>query len=171
MSERIDAGPALAALGALMVLVSLFLDWYEPDLSAWTSFEVVDLLLATISVAVIAAAVSRFTRGTRGGPVIRDVWLPVLAGAALLLVAVSLVNHPPATVNLGEKAGIWIALAGSLLMLLGSLAGRARISLSFSVREPEPGRPAEPPPARGAAPAPPPTGESGTQRLGGHRDA
>jgi hypothetical protein len=170
MSERIDPGPALAAAGALMVLVSLFLDWYEPDLSGWTSFEIVDLLLAAISAAVIAAAVSRLTRTTDRRPLIRDAWLPVLAATALLLVAVSLVNHPPATVNLGEKAGIWIALAGSLLMLLGSLAGRARISLSFSVREPEPGRPAEPPPARGPDPAPPPAGDTGTQRLGGRQD-
>lgn len=170
MSERIDPGPVLAAVGALMVLVSLFLDWYEPDLSAWTSFEIVDLLLASISVAVIAAAVSRLTRTAGRRPLIRDPWLPVLAAIALVLVAVSLVNHPPATVNLGEKVGIWIALAGALLMLLGSLLGRARISLSFSVREPEPGRPAEPPPARGE-PVPPPTGETGTQRLGGRPGA
>jgi hypothetical protein len=170
MSERIDAGAGLAAVGALMLLVSLFLDWYEPDLSAWTSFEIVDLLLAAISVAVLVAAVSRLTGAPRGGPVIRDAWLPVLAGAALVLVAVSLVNHPPATINLGEKVGIWIALAGSLLMLLGALAGRARVSFSLSFREPEPGRPVEPRSGRGE-PAPPPAGETGTQRLGGRPGA
>jgi hypothetical protein len=166
MAERIDAGAGLAAIGALMLLVSLFLDWYEPDLSAWTSFEIVDLLLAAISVAVLVAAVSRLTRAPARAPVIGDPWLPVLAGAALVLVALSLVNHPPATINLGEKVGIWIALAGSLVMLLGALAGRARVSFSFSFREPEPGRPVEPAPAR-EAPPPPPTGETGTERLGG----
>jgi hypothetical protein len=170
MPERIDAWPLVAAVGALMVFVSLFLDWFEPDLSAWTVFEIVDLLLAAISVAVIVAAVSRLPRAPTRRPVIRDAWLPILAAAALVLVALSLVNHPPAAINLGEKAGIWIALAGSLLMVLGTLAGRARISFSFSFREPEPGRPAEPPASRGQ-PAPPPTGETGTQRLGGTRDA
>lgn len=170
MSERIDAWPLVAAVGGLMVLVSLFLDWYEPDLSAWTTFEIVDLLLAAISAAVLVAAYSRLTRSPARTPAIRDAWLPVLAGAAVLLVALSLVNHPPAAINLGEKVGIWIALAGSLLMLLGALAGRARISFSFSFREPEPGRPVEPSP-RSAEPAPPPTGETGTQRLGGTRDA
>jgi hypothetical protein len=169
MSERIDAWPAVAALGALLVLVSLFLDWYEPDLSAWTTFEIVDLLLAAISVAVIVAAVSRLTRSPTAGPLIRDAWLPLLAGAAVLLVAVALVNHPPAAVNLGEKVGIWLALAGSLVMLVGSLAGRSRIAISFSYREPEPGRPVEPAAGR-AEPAPPPAGETGTQRLGDTRD-
>ena len=168
MSERIDAWPAVAALGALLVLVSLFLDWYEPDLSAWTTFEIVDLLLAAISVAVIVAAVSRLTRSPAAAPLIRDAWLPLLAGGAVLLVAVALVNHPPAAVNLGEKVGIWLALAGSLVMLVGSLAGRSRIAISFSVREPQPGRPVEP--TGGAEPAPPPAGETGTQRLGDTRD-
>lgn len=169
MSERVDAWPLVAAVGALMVFVSLFLDWYEPDLSAWTSFEIVDLLLAGISAAVLVAAVSRLRGSSARGPVIRDAWLPVLAATAFVLVALSLVNHPPATVNLGEKAGIWIALGGSLLMLLGTLARRTRVSFSFSFREPEPGRPVEPPPAP-AEPAPPSTGETGTQRLGETRD-
>jgi len=168
--QRIDAWPAEAAVGAHLVLVSLFLDWFEPDLSAWTSFEIVDLLLAALSVATIVSAVSRLTRTSARGPVIRDAWLPVLAGAAFVLVAVSLVNHPPAAVNLGEKVGIWIALGGSLLMLIGSLAGRTRISFSFSFREPEPGRPVQPPPASGE-PATPPTSDTGTQRLRGTRDA
>jgi hypothetical protein len=168
MPERIDAWPALAAVGALLVLVSLFLDWYEPDLSAWTTFEIVDLLLAAVSIAVLVAAVSRLTRSPAAGPLIRDAWFPLLAGAAVVLVAVALVNHPPAAVNLGEKVGIWLALAGSLVMLVGSLAGRSRISISFSFREPEPGRPVEP--SAGPAPAaPPPTGEPGTQRRGGAR--
>ncbi len=170
MSERIDAWPLLAAVGALMVLISLFLDWYEPDLSAWTTFEIVDLLLAAISVAFIVAVVSRLTGTRTRGPVVRDAWLPVLAVGTLVLVALSLVNHPPAAINLGEKVGIWIALAGSLVMVIGSLAGRTRISFSFSFREPEPGRPVEPSSGRGE-PAPPPTGETGTQRLGGTRDA
>jgi hypothetical protein len=169
VSERIDLGGVLAAIGALMVIVSLFLDWYEPDLSAWTTFEIVDLLLAAISAAVIVAAVSRLTRTTRPEPLIRDAWLPVLGAAAFVLVGIALVNHPPATIGLGEKAGIWIALAGSLVMLLGTLAGRARVSLSLSFREPQPGRPVEPPPPRGE-PAPPPAGETGTRPMGEGRD-
>lgn len=170
MPERIDGWPVLAAVGALIVFVSLFVDWYEPDLSAWTTFEIVDLLLAAISAAILVAAISRLARSPVRAPLIRDAWLPVLAAAAVALVALSLVNHPPAAINLGEKAGSWIALGGSLLMLLGTLAGRARISFSFSFREPEPGRPVDPAPGPAETP-PPPTGETGTQRLGGTRDA
>jgi hypothetical protein len=169
MPRRIDAGAVLAAVGALMILVSLFLDWYEPDLSAWTTFEIVDLLLAAISAAVLVAALSRLARISRTALLIRDAWLPTLGAAAFVLVLVALVNHPPATIGLGEKVGIWIALAGSVLMLLGTLAGRARVSLSFSLREPEPGPPMEPPPAR-AEPAVPPESETATQPLGDRRN-
>ena len=35
---NIDAGPVLSVAGGLVLLVSLFLDWYEPGVSAWTVF-------------------------------------------------------------------------------------------------------------------------------------
>ena len=40
----------LLALGALLLLVSLFLDWYGP-LTAWNAFEVTDVLLAALAIA------------------------------------------------------------------------------------------------------------------------
>ena len=49
MTRRIEAGPVLVGLGALVLLVSLFLDWYEPDVTAWEAFEVLDLLLAALA--------------------------------------------------------------------------------------------------------------------------
>ena len=52
MRQRFDAGNALVAVGAVVLLVSLFLDWFGPPdggtgVSAWTTFEVLDLLLET----------------------------------------------------------------------------------------------------------------------------
>ena len=39
MSRRlnVDAGPLVTIAGSLLLLVSLFLDWYEPGVSAWRS--------------------------------------------------------------------------------------------------------------------------------------
>ena len=43
MTRRIEAGPVLVGLGALVVLVSVFLDWYQPNVTAWEAFEALDL--------------------------------------------------------------------------------------------------------------------------------
>ena len=32
---NVDAGPLLTIGGSLLLFVSLFLDWYEPGVSAW----------------------------------------------------------------------------------------------------------------------------------------
>ena len=55
MTRRFEVGPILVALGAIVLLVSLFLDWYGP-LSAWEAFEVVEVLLAALAVAALIVA-------------------------------------------------------------------------------------------------------------------
>ena len=55
MRHRIDLGAGLVALGAIGLLVSLFLDWYSPALSAWDAFEIVDWALVLCAVAALVA--------------------------------------------------------------------------------------------------------------------
>ena len=50
MARRLELGPLVVALGALLLLVSLFLNWYEPNITAWDAFEVWDLVLAALGV-------------------------------------------------------------------------------------------------------------------------
>ena len=60
MTRRIEAGPVLVALGALLLVVSVFLDWYDPSVTAWEAFEVLDLLMVVLSLAAIVAVVGTF---------------------------------------------------------------------------------------------------------------
>src|ERR671914_335889 len=53
MTRRFEVGPLLLALGAGILLVSLFLGWYG-TLTAWEAFEVVEVLLAGLAVAAPA---------------------------------------------------------------------------------------------------------------------
>ena len=46
--HHISLGPLVAGVGGLMLLVSLFLDWYE-RVTGWTVFELADLLLAGLA--------------------------------------------------------------------------------------------------------------------------
>ena len=57
-----EAGAAVAAVGALLLLVSLFLDWYgdgREGYSAWTLFELIDLVLAAIALLTLSTFLSR----------------------------------------------------------------------------------------------------------------
>jgi hypothetical protein len=136
MTRRFEVGPILVALGALLLLVSLFLDWYGP-LNAWEAFEVVEVLLAALAVAALVVA---------GGQLMPDVeygdrrWLPVLVAAVAVLVAAELVNPPPAAGDEQLEQGAWLAFAAALIMLAGGVLSVGRISFAIAVEGREPRR-------------------------------
>jgi hypothetical protein len=137
MPRRLDAGGLLAALGGLVLLVSLFLDWY-PAGSAWTLFELVDIVLAALAVAAIVAVLPLQWPGEPAAVgLVPDGWLPAIAAAALAIVFVSLINDPPAIRGASPELGGWIGLAGALLLTGGAVLGRARISVVVSMRSSE----------------------------------
>jgi hypothetical protein len=138
MSRRaLDAGAAVAAVGAAVLLISLFLDWYGDDgrgYSAWTLFEVIDLLLAAIGLIAISTFLSRSGLEPR----LPQAPLLLLGAAALVLTVSQLIDAPPA-VALGEfdiQTGAWLALAGSALLLAGAFMSVARVSFSVEHRDP-----------------------------------
>jgi hypothetical protein len=171
MPERINGGQALVVLGAIALIVSLFLHWYEPNRSAWTVFEVWDLVLAAIGVVSILSVIPLHRRDLRGERLVPDSWLPFLAGAALVIVVVALVDHPPAARGAGLQLGAWLAFAATVVLAAGAILSRARISLVITLKPNEGTRhsaartpPPEPPP-----PPPAPEGdfeaETATQPL------
>ena len=54
--RQIQIGPVIAAAGAVLLIVSLFLDWYD-EFSAFTVFEVLDLVLVALALAMLVALV------------------------------------------------------------------------------------------------------------------
>jgi hypothetical protein len=177
MPERINGGQVLVVLGAITLLISLFLNWFEPSRSAWTVFEVWDLVLAAIALAAIAAAMPLRIGGASGESTVPRRWLPALGIAALVIVFVTLVNHPPAARGAGVEVGAWIALVGSILLTAGGVLSRARISLVITLRstdqpasasrhQPAPTAPeAGPAPREGASPDPGVDPDTATQTL------
>ena len=128
--QQFPVGPLVAALGAVLLIVSLFLDWWE-DLSAFTIFEVHDLLLLILALAAIAALAHGM--GLLRHRAAGDVLLPV-ALLALLIVVSQIINHPPAAFDDEKDIGIWLALAATLLMTAGAILDRTRISLAVETR-------------------------------------
>jgi len=128
LRERFDAGTGLVAVGAVLLLVSLFIDWYDPGGDAWAVFEALDLALAGAAVCGLLAVAPRFGTGGLGRA------LPLITAAALATVIVQLFDQPPAARDADLATGAWLALAATALMAGGALLGAASISVTVDVR-------------------------------------
>jgi hypothetical protein len=127
-------GPVVAAIGAILLIVSLFLDWYE-GLTGFTVFEFLDLLLVGLALVTLVSLVDAL--GVLPTPLQPGVALAV-AVLALVIVLSQLVNDPPAVAGPDGRdhdIGIWLALGGAALMLAGAVLATARIALSVEPRE------------------------------------
>jgi hypothetical protein len=129
MTRRFEVGPILVALAAIVLLVSLFLDWYGA-LTAWDAFEVVEVLLAALAVTAFVIA---------AGELVPDIdyadrrWLPGIVLAVAVLVAAEIINPPPAAGGQDPASGAWIAFGAALVMFLGAVLTFGRVRFAVSV--------------------------------------
>jgi hypothetical protein len=133
MSRRFEVGPILVALAALVLLVSLFLDWYGA-LTAWEAFEVVEVLLGSLAVTALVIAVGQLIPDLE---YVERRWLPAVVLAIAVLVAAEIVDPPPAAGGEDPATGAWIAFGSALLMFIGAVLtfGRVRFAVSVEGRE------------------------------------
>src|SRR4051794_34304456 len=80
-----EAGMLLIGVGAILLLVSLFFEWYQRGTDAFEAFEVWDLVLVVLAVGTLVAVGSRFGFG----PPRPNGWLigPTAAALAIVLFA------------------------------------------------------------------------------------
>jgi hypothetical protein len=147
--RRLDAAPLIAGLGGLVLLISLFLHWYQPALTAWRVFEVWDLVLGALAVGAMWLTIVFLLQERPPRPGV----LPSIGVAAFVIVVSQLVNHPPAAQGASVQAGGWLALAASALMVSGGILDATGVSLSVSFSAASRGGEAD---AMAARPAPPP---------------
>jgi hypothetical protein len=135
MSRRFEVGPVLVALGALVLLVSLFLDWYGA-LTAWEAFEVVEVLLGSLAVIALVIAVGQLMPDLE---YIERRWLPAVVLAVAVLVAAEIIDPPPAAGSEDPGTGAWLAFGAALVMFVGTILtfGRVRFAVSVEGREME----------------------------------
>jgi hypothetical protein len=127
MPRPMDLGRAVLFAGSALLLISLFVEWYDVGLTGWEVFETLDLVLAALAVGGMVASVR---------PDLLPPWSGLaLPGAAVVIVVVQLVNHPPAAIGADPSSGAWIALAASFLMGAGSALSLSAISVTVQVRE------------------------------------
>jgi hypothetical protein len=134
MTRRLEAGPLLVTLGAVLLLVSLFLSWFTGELTAWQAFEVWDLVLFVLALSSIAAGLGLTTQDV--DLVDRRV-LPAAVAAVAVIVAAQILDPPPAATGQDPDTGAWLALGAALLMCAGAILtfGRVHVALMVEGRD------------------------------------
>jgi hypothetical protein len=130
MTRRLEAGPLLVTLGALLLLVSLFLSWFTGEITAWQAFEVWDIVLFVLALASIAAGLALITQGV---DLVDGRFLPAAVIAVATIVASQIIDPPPAAPGQDPDTGSWLALGATLVMCLGALLTYGRVGLAFTV--------------------------------------
>ena len=147
---RLRGGELLAGVGAVVLLVSLFVDWVGPvGQSGWDALGW--LVLALVAIAVLSAAVL-VVLTTADRPVTHIVAAAVLTAtvAPIALVALALrvlVFQPGPNEVTTVEYGAWIGLAAAALLTVGawwSLADERTDATESAYVAPAP-RPAPPP--------------------------
>lgn len=124
---RIEAGPILAGIGALLLLVALFLDWYDGAGTAWEVFEVWDVVLAALALTALYSAFEEIS----GREPLAERLLLLTGLLALVIVLSQVINDPPAASGAGKESGVWLALGGAALMTLGGVLSSTHISVAL----------------------------------------
>jgi hypothetical protein len=134
--RRFEIGPLIVAIGSLVLLVSLFLEWYG-DATAWEAFELADVLLAVLALLALVTAVGQVAPELS---YLERRWLPAAVGAAVILVVAEILSPPPAAAGLELDTGAWMAFAAVLVMAAGAVLSLGRVSFSVAIEGREPQR-------------------------------
>ena len=137
MTRRLEAGPLLVALGALLLLVSLFLNWFEGEITAWEAFEVWDLVLFVLALGAIAAGMGLTTQDDE---LVDRRLLPAAVVTMAVVVASQILDPPPAAAGQDPDTGAWLALGAAFILCAGALLTYGRVHFSLTVEEREPRR-------------------------------
>jgi hypothetical protein len=125
--QKLDVGTVLVGLGALGLLVSLFLDWYSPSLSAFDVFEFLDWTLLACAVLALVGVTLALTGDAPS-------WMPVPAVVALFVTATQVIDPPPAAHASTREVGAWLGLGCALAMAVGVALAAASIAITVDVR-------------------------------------
>jgi hypothetical protein len=118
---RIRRGEAVAGLGGVVLLVSLFLPWFEPGRSGFDSLAVADLFVAAAALAAMALPLLSAGHEKTDVPVVAATVSVIGSLIALAIVAYRLFDP----IGGGREAGLYLALAASIAVLAGSYSAMA----------------------------------------------
>jgi cytochrome bd-type quinol oxidase subunit 2 len=120
-----NVGRALSAVGALVVVLALFMTWYHIDRAAnadttgWQTFPHLRIVLVVGAVVVAATALVAQAR-----PVL--VLRAVLGVVLAILILRRIVFPPDLSQAVSSQVGVYVGLAGAVCVALGGLVDTGR---------------------------------------------
>ncbi len=118
---RLRLGELAALAGAVCVIVALTLPWYENlagKLSAWSTFGPAVVLVMLAALAALALVLTTVTERSTALPVAAAVWSTLFGVLGVIAALVRVLERPENAHML--CAGAWLALLGTMLILVGS---------------------------------------------------
>src|SRR4051812_5381567 len=109
--RRFEIGPLIVAVGSLVLLVSLFLNWYG-NFTAWEGFEITDVLLAALALTALVAALGLVAPELAW---LDRRWLLIAVFASAVLVIAAILSPPPGAADASLQSGAWIGFAAVLV--------------------------------------------------------
>jgi hypothetical protein len=119
--SRLRVGEILALTGAAGAIFALTLPWYENagrTLDAFDTFGPAVVLLLLSAVVALVLVVATVTERSTALPVAAAIWSTFFGFVAVIAAIVRLLERPQDSTSL--CAGAWVALAGALLIAVGS---------------------------------------------------
>lgn len=119
--RRLRSGELIALAGAICLIISLTLPWYENaqgKLGAWATFGPAVALLILAAAGALALVLATVTERTTAIPVAAGVWSTLFGMIGTVAAIVRLLERPEHATEL--CAGAWLALIGALAVLIGS---------------------------------------------------
>jgi hypothetical protein len=147
--NRIGQGELIAGISGLVLLISLWMKWYgvkvsgaggilrgfEPSLTAWQSFEFIDILLFLIALIAIGVAVMRGLDRLPEMPYPPATIVAIAGGIALLLILFRVLVTPfdvPDGVDVTRKIGLFIGLLSAAGITFGGWRAMQDAGATFS---------------------------------------
>jgi len=118
---RLRLGELMALVGAACVIGALTRPWYENlegTLSAWSTFGFGVVLVMLAALAALALVLSTITERSTALPVAAAVWSTLFGGIGVIAALVRVLERPDHAIAV--CGGAWLALAGTVLIALGS---------------------------------------------------
>jgi hypothetical protein len=164
--NRLRFGEMVAAAGAAVLFLVMFLDWYGIEgtsvaANAWQVFTWVDLYLFVTLVVALGLAILTMAQRTVALPVSVSVLVTALGALATLLILYRIVNQPGPNELISVRYGAYLGLLAAAAITFGGFMAMRNESASFgsaATRQQTPTRPAPSPSPSGGAPStsPPP---------------
>ena len=138
--RRLRAGEWIAGASGAVLLVALFLPWYDAagtDVSAFEAFSVLDVLLVAIALLGVSLVVVTASQPSAAVGIALDGLVTVIAAVVAILLVFRVLNLPGDLEGAERAAFGWVGLAAAWGVFAGALVAMRDERLS------KPGRPTD----------------------------